>query len=198
MNDVLNEYEDHADALSDVFLTLDSAAIFAPVAEYFPAPPGRVLDLAAGPGRDARYMADLGFDVTAVEPIETFRIRGAEVVPEARWIDDRLPELPVGAGLGERFDLILMCAVLHHLDPPDRAASIASLGPLLAPGGRAILSRKHMDAGDRAADRAELLEHIAAAGLRLIADPIAPSVRPENIAMGADWTWAVVEAEAGP
>ena len=90
MNDVLNEYEDHADALSDVFLTLDSAAIFAPVAEYFPAPPGRVLDLAAGPGRDARYMADLGFDVTAVEPIETFRIRGAEVVPEARWIDELL------------------------------------------------------------------------------------------------------------
>jgi protein-L-isoaspartate O-methyltransferase len=66
---VLAGYTADAAALIAPFEAIVSASLFAPVEPYLPAPPGRVLDIGAGTGRDAAWLVSLGFDVVAVEPV---------------------------------------------------------------------------------------------------------------------------------
>lgn len=54
------------------------------VTPHFPAAPAAVLDIGAGSGRDAAWLAEQGYTVLAVEPSETMRMEGARLHPDAR------------------------------------------------------------------------------------------------------------------
>ena len=62
---------------------------------FLPAPPGLVLDVGAGSGRDAAWFARRGLEVVAVEPAAALRQEAGRLRPSAaiRWLDDRLPAL---------------------------------------------------------------------------------------------------------
>src|SRR5207247_1303411 len=83
-----------------------------------PRPPASVLDVGAGTGRDAAALAALGHHVLAVEPTAALREEGRRLHPSARleWLDDVLPDLSRLVARGERFDLVMLIAVLMHLD----------------------------------------------------------------------------------
>jgi SAM-dependent methyltransferase len=94
------------------------------------APPGgRVLDFGAGTGQFALPMAQLGFDVTALEPDERLRARVASA--GVRTI----------ASPGELADASLAYAyslnVLEHID--DDVAALRELRPKLVPGGQLLI-----------------------------------------------------------
>src|SRR3569623_658578 len=92
---VLHGYEESGGALIPRYEALDPAALYAPLAEALPEAPCRGLDIGAGTGRDAAWLAAQGHAVLAVEPVRTLREAAQRLHPEAgiRWLDDRLPDL---------------------------------------------------------------------------------------------------------
>lgn len=100
--------------------------------------PGRALCIAEGEGRNAVYLAGLGFEVTAVDQSpeggrKTLALaadRGVEV--EVHTAD--LAEYDLGS---DRWDLIV--SVFAHLPPAVRADVFMRLPRALAPGGTLIL-----------------------------------------------------------
>ena len=194
---VLEGYEESASELIRRYEALDPAALYAPVAEALPEVPCRVLDIGAGTGRDAAWLAAQGHAVLAIEPVRTLREAGQRLHPEAgiRWLDDRLPDLPRVRALEERFDFILLSGVWQHLPSAEQARAMPVLATLLAPGGRLVLSLRH---GPGAANRPcfeaapeVVIESGRAAGLALMLHRTAPSVQEENRCRGVTWTWLV-------
>lgn len=105
--------------------------------------PGRVLDLGCGPGRNALYLASMGFEVHAVD------LSPAAVA----WAGERAKEAGAGirlrcadafalsaAELGGPYDLICDSGCFHHLPPHRRVGYLALLERALAPGGHLALT----------------------------------------------------------
>lgn len=99
-------------------------------------PPGRVLDVGAGEGADAVWLAEHGWQVTALEPATAARDRATELAGQ-RGVDGQIT-FEAGlladflAGAGERsFDLI--CA--FYFPAPVSRTEAEALVRLLRPGG---------------------------------------------------------------
>ncbi|MEU6673684.1 class I SAM-dependent methyltransferase [Streptomyces sp. NPDC046925] len=105
--------------------------------------PGRALDLGCGPGRNALYLASLGFEVDAVD------ISPAAVA----WAEERAREAGADirfrcgdafalteAGPSGPYDLIADSGCFHHLPPHRRVSYLALLERALAPGGHLALT----------------------------------------------------------
>ena len=94
-----------------------------------PASPAVIMDVGAGSGRDAAWLASLGYQVLAVEPSASMRAEATRLHPvgNIRWLDDRLPDLsgPIRAGLSA--DAILLSAVWMHVRPPNRPRAFRKL-----------------------------------------------------------------------
>jgi len=104
-------------------------------AEFAGLPPGRVLDIGAGEGRNAIWLAGLGWRVTAVDfsavGVERGRALAAQRGADVDWVvaDVREYQPPPGA-----FDAVLVAYL--HLVAPERATVLARAAAALAPGGR--------------------------------------------------------------
>ncbi|WCB93807.1 tRNA methyltransferase [Baekduia alba] len=153
----------------------------------------RVLDLGSGSGMDAFAAATLvgdrgavdGVDITPEQLAKAERLRGEMPV---RLHRARIEALPFPDGT---FDVVISNGVLNL--SPDKARAFAEAARVLRPGGRLALSdvvtdrpiapltASHADlwaaciAG--AAPRTTYLEHLAAAGLALVAIRENPSYR---------------------
>ncbi|MBV8931662.1 MAG: class I SAM-dependent methyltransferase, partial [Kutzneria sp.] len=102
------------------------------------APAGDALDAACGTGRHARRLVDLGHKVVGVDLTEPMLARARQSVPEARFVQADLLDIPAGDGT---FDLVVCGLALAHVE--DLAAAIAELGRVLRPGGRMVVSVLH-------------------------------------------------------
>jgi SAM-dependent methyltransferase len=113
---------------------------------------GRAVDIGAGSGRDASWLASLGYEVIAVEPSLGMRTEGQRrhAAAPIQWLDDRLPELPHLRAQGITFELVLMSAVWQHVAPADRPLAFGRLAGLLKPGGLLALTLRF---GPAPADR---------------------------------------------
>jgi 2-polyprenyl-3-methyl-5-hydroxy-6-metoxy-1,4-benzoquinol methylase len=94
----------------------------------------RVLDIGCGSGRDAFWLAEQGFHVTAVEAASEMLIEATKHFPHARitYLLDSAPEMTETRRLGQKFDIILMSAFLFHIDESERAILYARLQELMA------------------------------------------------------------------
>jgi SAM-dependent methyltransferase len=95
--------------------------------------PGLALDLACGPGRNALYLAEHGWRVTAVDgspvAIDLLLARAGHLAIDARVVDLEAGEFKVAAGT---YDLVLSCYYLQrNLIPAMKSA--------LRPGGLLIM-----------------------------------------------------------
>jgi len=137
-------YAEAAETLARQYESVTFEEVHGPLLHLLP-PPGRALDIGAGSGRDAAALAARGFAVTAVEPTAELRAEGARLHAASAigWRDDSLPDLPILAAAGERFDLVLLTAVLMHLDADERARAMARIAAHLSPGGRVFMSLRH-------------------------------------------------------
>jgi len=66
-------YEEDAERLVERYDSTPFVEKHRAVLDLLPTRPGRVLDIGAGTGSDAAWLADQGHTVLAVEPIEAFR-----------------------------------------------------------------------------------------------------------------------------
>lgn len=194
MDDAITDYA--ARATPDLIAGYDALSpeqIYATVLDLLPDTPVRVADIAAGTGRDAAWFAEQGHRVLAVEPVREFREAGAALHGDRiEWLDDRLPELVEVQGRGP-FDLIVLCAVWHHLDSADRARAIQSIARIAAPGATLILSLRHepgeLGPHSYPTPPDEAIGLARAAGFDLIRQAEAPAVHPLSRAAGVHWTW---------
>ena len=182
-------YADDAPDLVTRFESFSFVDVHRPVLHLIPNVPGSVLDIGAGTGRDAAYLAEIGYRVVAVEPTDGLRIPGMALHPSPliEWLDDSLPDLAVVMGRHQTFDLVMLTAVWMHLDEEERRDAMPNLVSLLRSGGTMIISIRHgpVSPGRRAFEVSaeETIELARAQGLALVLNLRTASV------LEADVTW---------
>lgn len=187
-------YAEHADALIGPYESIGFADKHREALPFLPATPSRALDIGAGTGSDAHWLASQGHRVVAVEPTGAFRAyaSGRYTSPRIEWVDDGLPGLDSIVRRRLAFDLVLLSAVWMHLDAPERAIAMPVLASLLAPGGVMILSLRH---GPVPAGRvmfevppAETVAAAKACGLAVLLEARSASLLEANRQAGVTWT----------
>ena len=103
-------------------------------------PPGRALDLGAGEGRTAVWLAERGWQVTAVDFSDVALERGRQrmealqPIGSVEWICADLVDFhPTGAG----YDLVLLLFI--HLPPQERRRLLRLAAATLNPGGMVLV-----------------------------------------------------------
>lgn len=102
-------------------------------------PGARVLDVGAGQGRDALWLAAKGFDVVAFDPSPT---GVAQMAAEAKTSGLNLAAHVADAETfepAEAFDLVLFDRILHMMPPVPRLAAFARLAEAVSPGGYIVV-----------------------------------------------------------
>ena len=132
----MNYYSDNAPILASKYNSLNPESLHASWSRFIPNDPGIALDIGAGSGRDANWLAEKGWDVIAVEPCRKFwELAKTNSHANVIWQDDELPELKSLRTAGHRFNLILLSAVWMHVLPKKRERAFRIISELLAPGG---------------------------------------------------------------
>ena len=134
-------YDQNADALFDQYEALNSDEVHrAWASTHLPKEPGFACDIGAGSGRDAKWLAEKGWEVVAAEPSAMREKAASKTHPRVTWLDDSLPGLNALRALGRRFDLILLSAVWMHVAPKDRERAFRILSELLSPSGLLVIT----------------------------------------------------------
>lgn len=137
-------YQQHAEELAAQYDSLDPNVLHGSWLEFLGEQPGLACDVGAGSGRDANWLAGMGWDVIAVEPLKQFRAIGQKSShANVTWLEDNLPDLNKLRIAGHRFNLILVSAVWMHLPQAKREKAFRVLGELLAPGGILVVTLRH-------------------------------------------------------
>jgi SAM-dependent methyltransferase len=170
-------YTTHASRLAREYESVAPIVIHGVWRDYLPTTPARAMDVGAGTGRDAAWLAGLGHDVVAVEPSAGMRAEGKRRHPSSpiRWVDDALPDLRTVRELGERFDLILLSAVWMHVPETERGHALDTLAALTAPGGRIVITLRFGPSPDE-----REFHPVSAAELRELAGPLGLSAAMET------------------
>ena len=135
-------YNSHAEALADGYegVAFESAYPFL-VAELTQQPL-LIVDIGAGTGRDAAWMAEQGHDVLAVEPSVAMRKLAEQLhtAQNIQWLDGQLPELVNPQIVGVQADLVLVSAVWMHLSHEERLPALRRILQILKPGRSAVVT----------------------------------------------------------
>lgn len=156
---------------------------------------GMVLDVGAGSGRDARYLAAKGLSVVAVEPALNIRelAQTYQVNNPIHWLSDTLPELSEVYKLQTKFDLILLSAVWMHIAPSLRERAFRKLSSLLKPNGKLVISLRHGQCQDErtmyAVSTDELAQYASQFGLTY--KLLTPDQAPDKLGR-SDVSWQTV------
>ncbi len=154
----------------------------------------RALDIGAGAGGDAGWLAKQGCEVVAVEPTTEFRKYASQryLSPRIEWVDDCLPHLSCLVKRRQTFDLIIVSAVWMHLEAEERSAAMPVLASLLSPGGLLYISLRH---GPNPKDRimfdvppVETVAGAEASGLNVVLNLSKASAQMANREAGVTWS----------
>ena len=172
---------------------------------------GLVLDVGCGTGQLGSAIAAEGYDVFGVDLSASMVAKARERGLSGTYAAVTTA-LPFAQGA---FDLALTVATLHHLETPERVAiTVREMGRVVKPGGFVVLwdhnpanpywpilmKRVPQDSGDeRLVPRAELLQDVRAAGLRVhraFRSGFTPDFLPA--ALAGLWTWVEWAVEVTP
>ena len=108
------------------------------IAEIGSRPPGRALDLGAGDGRNAVWLASQGWHVTAVDFSRVALDRGrAQAIARGVHVDWVLADLLDWSPGGDRYDLVTLFFI--HLPPTERRGVYARAAEAVASGGTLLV-----------------------------------------------------------
>jgi 2-polyprenyl-3-methyl-5-hydroxy-6-metoxy-1,4-benzoquinol methylase len=195
-------YTDDAGWLIPRYESVDFLEKYRAVVHLFPKGPGLILDVGAGTGVDAGWLAQKGHHIVAVEPVAAFREVGGKLHPSHRieWLDDSLPTLSKVVSQEKLFDVVLLSAVWNHLSSGEREQAMPNLAALVAPGRLLILSIRH---GPSPANRRmfnvsvdETIRLAFTHRLKLVANAQTASTQLLNRQAGVTWSWLAFESES--
>ena len=117
--------------------------------DFLPKERSIVLDLGAGIGRDAFVLAEQGYSVIAVEPLNEFREEGKKlyISSNLRWINDSLPYLNKLHAYKNKVDFVLVSGVWHHLEKQEQKEALFCIASILKKGGRVAISLRNGPSG---------------------------------------------------
>ncbi len=140
-------YEAHKERFIRISQALDFAETNVDFLPYLPEPGASVLDAGGGAGQNACALAMMGYEVVALDPLESFldAARLAYHDVSVKWMNDSLPGLSQLSSM--RFDFVLVDGVWHHLSPDERGLALARLAELMLPHGRCAISLRNGPAG---------------------------------------------------
>src|SRR6056300_257776 len=103
-----NFYDLNAESLARRYDAIPVEEIHSPWLALIEDLPAKLaLDVGAGSGRDARWLAEKGWSVVAVEPRDLREVAQEKSSHlDIEWFKDSLPELAHVRSIGYRFDLI--------------------------------------------------------------------------------------------
>ncbi|MBF0430780.1 MAG: class I SAM-dependent methyltransferase [Fibrobacteria bacterium] len=135
-------YDTHADDLFRRYESVKAEAVHDSWRHFLPKTHSLILDIGAGSGRDAAWLASLGHEVIAVEPCDKLRGRGEEAhySKSIRWLSDTLPALKKIRKMDCKFDVILLSGVWMHIAPGNRKRAFRVFSNLLKSGGLLVMS----------------------------------------------------------
>ena len=126
-------YADEAEELFKRYESIPAVDAHRAVLHLIPTAPSRVLDIGAGTGRDAAWLAANGHRVVAIEPTDAMRLPAMSLHPSPliEWLNDGLPDLTILLRRGESFDLVMLTAVWMHLDAQQRHRAMPNVASLV-------------------------------------------------------------------
>ena len=86
----LRWYETNARSAAERYESNDPEIVHRWWRDQLPVTPAAILDIGAGTGRDAAWLAELGHDVIAVEPVQAMMQEGLRRRPNPRFAIDTL------------------------------------------------------------------------------------------------------------
>jgi 2-polyprenyl-3-methyl-5-hydroxy-6-metoxy-1,4-benzoquinol methylase len=137
-----DDYSKRADRLAQHYESLSAANIHRTWSHLLPASGSLILDIGAGSGRDAAWLADQGYAIVAADPAKGLlkKAKALHPDPAIEWVEDRLPALKAVEKLGHRYDLILLSAVWMHVAPQNREPALRKMIGLLKSGGKIVIT----------------------------------------------------------
>jgi SAM-dependent methyltransferase len=102
--------------------------------------PGRALDLACGEGRNAAWLAERGWRVTAVDFSAEALRRARRLGADVDWRQADVREVRIAEGA---YDLVVLAYL--HLPPDAMQAMLARAAGGVRPGGRLVVTGHHVD-----------------------------------------------------
>lgn len=138
-------YDESAAELIERYESLSFEHKHGAVLHMIPDVPGKIIDIGAGTGADAAWLAAQGHQVVAVEPVRSFREYGLRrhASPRIEWVNDALPDLHQLAQRKQEFNVVMLTAVWMHLHENERRMAMPVVASLLAPGGLLVMSLRH-------------------------------------------------------
>jgi phage repressor protein C with HTH and peptisase S24 domain/SAM-dependent methyltransferase len=149
----VNVYDEHAAEFASRYAHADVTALHGLLLRYL-VPGSRVLEIGCGSGRDAAFLAENGFAVTATDPSPAMLATARAAVPAlaleshskqhyppaVRFVETAFP-LPAGEPPpGEGFDAVIALAVAMHIPDLELFEFAFQVRGLLRAGGTFILS----------------------------------------------------------
>ena len=197
-------YAENAAELIARYESLTFPSKYQAALHLLPSAPCAAVDIGAGTGADASWLAAHGHRVVAVEPTNVFREFGVARHRSSliEWINDALPRLEQLTDRRAEFGLVMLTAVWMHLDEQERRDAMPVVASLLASGGILIMALRHGPVpSERTMFQVSALETVALAelnGLECILNVQEQSRLAANREAGVTWTSLVLKRNPAP
>lgn len=142
-------YEANVGRFIEASQSLDFAVVCKDYLTFLPEKSARILDVGSGVGQNAAALNELGYQVTAVDPMTAFVDYSRQTYgsTDIDWHIGSLPELSCLSGIAARFDFVLIEGVWHHLDENERYLSAKRISELSGYRSRCAISLRNGPAG---------------------------------------------------
>ena len=145
MTKTIEHYSEKAQHYYDLYNSVDAESVHSDWKAFLQkAKASTALDVGAGSGRDANWLAEQGWNVTAAEPADDLRnLAQANSHNSVTWCNASLPALIALPQAPKTYDLILLSAVWMHLPEAERPPALKRLAELLSESGIVVITLRH-------------------------------------------------------
>ena len=142
MTKTIEHYSEKAQHYYDLYNSVDAESVHSDWKAFLQkAKASTALDVGAGSGRDANWLAEQGWNVTAAEPADDLRnLAQANSHNSVTWCNASLPALIALPQAPKTYDLIQLSAVWMHLHKDERPHALKRLAELLSENGTMYIS----------------------------------------------------------
>jgi len=194
---IINGYAEDASFLIESFEEISSSDLLAHVSDFIPNSKCKVIEIGAGTGRDAAWLASKGLDVLAVEPVSEFRKAGKSLHPsqQIEWLNDFLPSLPGVLQRNELYELAILVSVWQHIPKEEKLASLVNLHSILIKNANLIISVRNGPGSIKRkcypTSAKETTDLAQQCGFKLISSQNTESIQVSNQKANVTWTWLI-------